>query len=122
MSPPAPVPPLAIPPTADDVAGPEEDGKTHDAATLRPVVSRSRTMTTTAEIDSTITKPGSVKINVTGAFILDPDPATPKNGRGSPTTHHETRDIRLPNHTAVVSHIAVDVRILNQLCAGCSLV
>lgn len=78
------------------------------------------TTTTTEEIDSTIIKPGSVKINVEGAFIVDPDTSTPRNppgngngngngnGRGSPT-HHETSDIRLPNHTAVVSHIAVDV-------------
>lgn len=127
MSPPAS--PLQL--SVVDVAGPEEHDKpaitkttttattttvAQDAsiddvapAPLRPALSRSRTMTTTAEIDSTITKPGSVKINVTGAFIVDPDTATPKNGRGSPTTHHETSDIRLPNHTAVVSHIAVDV-------------
>lgn len=74
-------------------------------------------MTSTEEIDNTITRPGSVKINVKGAFIVDPDVSTPAvgnnstanaNGRGSPT-HHETSDIRLPNHTAVVSHIAVDV-------------
>lgn len=82
---------------------------------------RSRTMTSTEEINSTITRPGSVKINVKGAFIVDPDTSTPAagatntsssqgNGQGSPT-HHETSDIRLPNHTAVVSHIAVDVRI-----------
>lgn len=114
-------PPLQIPANA---AGPVEDGNltkfpqhaavaTTSADAQRPVLSRSRTMTTTAEIDSTITKPGSVKINVTGAFIVDPDTATPKNGRGSPTTHHETSDIRLPNHTAVVSHIAVDVRLLS---------
>ncbi|KAJ4147873.1 hypothetical protein LMH87_002374 [Akanthomyces muscarius] len=113
MSPNASMPPLQIP---ADVPSPEDDDKTQDAAAdaLHPVVSRSRTMTTTAEIDSTITKPGSVKINVTGAFIVDPDSSTPKNGRGSPTastttTHHETSDIRLPNHTAVVSHIAVDI-------------
>ncbi|EJP64357.1 pantothenate kinase [Beauveria bassiana ARSEF 2860] len=127
MSPPAS--PLQL--SVVDVAGPEEHDKpaittttttattttaAQDAsiddvapAPLRPALSRSRTMTTTAEIDSTITKPGSVKINVTGAFIVDPDTATPKNGRGSPTTHHETSDIRLPNHTAVVSHIAVDI-------------
>ncbi|KAM3508536.1 hypothetical protein MY10362_001123 [Beauveria mimosiformis] len=121
MSPPAS--PLQI--SVVDVPGPEEHDKpattttttaAQDAsiddvapASLRPALSRSRTMTTTAEIDSTITKPGSVKINVTGAFIVDPDTATPKNGRGSPTTHHETSDIRLPNHTAVVSHIAVDI-------------
>ena len=70
-------------------------------------------MTSTDEIDSTITRPGSVRINVKGAFIVDPDTATPavrpgQNGRVSPS-HHETSDIRLPNHTAVVSHIAVDV-------------
>lgn len=78
-----------------------------------------RTVTSTEEINNTIFRPGSVKINVKGAFIVDPDTSTPAvgntnnaqgNGRGSPT-HHETSDIRLPNHTAVVSHIAVDVRI-----------
>lgn len=78
-------------------------------------------MTSTEEIDNTITRPGSVKINVTGAFIVDPDTSTPAsngtnanaNGRLSPT-HPETSDIRLPNHTAVVSHIAIDVRINSQ--------
>lgn len=74
---------------------------------------RPRTATTTAEIDSTIIHPGSVKINVKGAFIVEQDSATPvaqsfNGGRGSPD-HHQTKDIRLPNHTAVVSHIAVDV-------------
>lgn len=78
------------------------------------IAKRPRTMTSTEEIDNTITRPGSVKINVTGAFIVDPDAATPAqngsdNGRVSPS-HHETSDIRLPNHTAIVSHIAVDVR------------
>lgn len=71
-------------------------------------------MTSTEEIDSTINRPGSVKINVQGAFIVDPDTATPaqaqpgNGGRLSPT-HPETSDIRLPNHTAVVSHIAIDI-------------
>lgn len=85
------------------------------AAMLPEPKRRLRTMTSTEEIDHTITRPGSVKINVKGAFIVDPDTATPAlaggsvaNGRHSPT-HHETSDIRLPNHTAVVSHIAVDV-------------
>ncbi|EGX94995.1 pantothenate kinase, putative [Cordyceps militaris CM01] len=119
MSPPAaPFPPLQIPPAERPGREEQDSTTTQDAvaddpattaAPLRPAISRSRTMTTTAEIDSTITKPGSVRINVTGAFIVDPDTATPKNGRGSPTTHHETSDIRLPNHTAVVSHIAVDI-------------
>jgi type II pantothenate kinase len=75
---------------------------------------RPRTATTTAEIDTTLTHPGSVRINVKGAFIVDQDSkestnTSPRNGRGSPE-RHETKDIRLPNHTAVVSHIAIDVR------------
>ncbi|KAL6880964.1 fumble domain-containing protein [Trichoderma novae-zelandiae] len=80
----------------------------------RRTAKRPRTMTSTEEIDNTITRPGSVKINVTGAFIVDPDASTPTqasgsdNGRVSPS-HHETSDIRLPNHTAIVSHIAVDI-------------
>lgn len=74
-------------------------------------IGRPRTATTTAEIDSTINHPGSVKINVKGAFIVDQGSSSPTaqalNGRTSPD--HQTKDIRLPNHTAVVSHIAVDV-------------
>jgi type II pantothenate kinase len=69
---------------------------------------RSRAMTSTEEIDSTIHKPGSVKINVKGAFIVDPDLATPRSGTGTPPAR-ETSDIRLPNHTAIVSHIAIDI-------------
>lgn len=86
----------------------EDDRKTVPAqATGRP-----RNMTSTAEIDSTIIHPGSVRINVKGAFIVETpeQPGTPANptspgGNG----YHETKDIRLPNHTAVVSHIAVDI-------------
>ena len=81
---------------------------------------RPRTATTTAEIDTAISHPGSVKINVKGAFIVDqgsttPGISTPGNGNGqsSPTSlehsGHQTKDIRLPNHTAVVSHVAIDV-------------
>jgi len=64
-----------------------------------------RMRTNTAEIDSTITHPGSVKINVKGAFIVDQESPVPNINGGT----HDTKDIRLPNHTAVVSHIAVDV-------------
>ncbi|KAI1334710.1 fumble-domain-containing protein [Xylariaceae sp. FL0016] len=75
---------------------------------------RPRTMTSTAEIDSTIAHPGSVRINVQGAYIVDrPSPSgTPANGNGSGSgsgSYREGKDIRLPNHTAVVSHIAVDI-------------
>lgn len=85
-----------------------------DPATAGEHIGRPRTATTTAEIDSTIIHPGSVKINVKGAFIVEQEPKSPGthglNGRsGSPDHHHQTKDIRLPNHTAVVSHIAVDV-------------
>lgn len=72
-------------------------------------VSRPRRMrTNTAEIDSTIIHPGSVKINVTGAFIVDQDSGSP-SGIAANGASYDTKDIRLPNHTAVVSHIAVDV-------------
>jgi hypothetical protein len=52
--------------------------------------------------------PASVKINVEGAFIVD-DEITGKNGAGEDGVHYEHKDIRLPHHTAVVSHVAVDV-------------
>lgn len=81
-----------------------------------------------------ILNPGTIKINVQGAFIVDEDALTPcRSGRRSPngaktraerrpsrvngerdeyfTYQHDTSDIRLPNHTAIVSHIAVDVSI-----------
>lgn len=83
----------------------EVDGK--NVATGRP-----RTMTSTTEIDSTIIHPGSVRINVKGAFIVDTpeEPGTPAGASGpGGSSYHETKDIRLPNHTAVISHIAVDV-------------
>ncbi|KAI9778274.1 MAG: hypothetical protein M1839_008299 [Geoglossum umbratile] len=70
-----------------------------------PVVLRRRP-TDTSAIDSTITHPGSVKINVLGAFIVNEEPSSIAARTAS---HHDTKDIRLPNHTAVVSHIAVDI-------------
>lgn len=68
-----------------------------------------RSRTNTSEIDNTISHPGSVKINVEGAFIVDRDSTSPHRS-GIDGANCETTDIRLPNHTAVVSHIAVDVR------------
>jgi type II pantothenate kinase len=66
--------------------------------------------TDTAEIDNTIIHPGSVKINVQGAFIVDQEHSAANASPSSPNRgSHDTSDIRLPNHTAVVSHIAVDV-------------
>jgi len=75
---------------------------------------RPRTATTTAEIDTTLIHPGSVKINVEGAFIVDQGSTSPGNGTGRGSPNHETKDIRLPNHTAVVSHVAIDVRLYNK--------
>lgn len=72
-----------------------------------------RMRTNTAEIDSTIIHPGSVKINVKGAFIVDQDSASPNGSINGGS--HDTKDIRLPNHTAVVSHIAVDVCLLSSV-------
>lgn len=86
-----------------------------DSIAAAEQIERPRTVTTTAEIDSTINHPGSVRINVKGAFIVDQDSSSPNNAnshphpRGSSPDHHQTKDIRLPNHTAVVSHIAIDV-------------
>ena len=95
-----------------------------------PPTHRPRTWTSTAEIDSAVARPGTVRINVKGAFIVDEDlagnassptsetgepnrrPSRTRNGGGrahSPSEAHGTFDIRLPNHHAVVSHIAVDV-------------
>ncbi|CRK31413.1 hypothetical protein BN1708_005417 [Verticillium longisporum] len=101
--------------SAIEGVAPDQHQATQTSTTEAPITGRPRTMTTTEEIDSTIIRPGSVRINVKGAFIVDPDSSSPKDpaaaaatGRISPT-HHETSDIRLPNHTAVVSHIAVDI-------------
>lgn len=54
-------------------------------------------------------KPASVKINVEGAFIVDEE-TSDRNGGGNEFVHWEHKDIRLPHHTDVVSHVALDVR------------
>ncbi|PSR85729.1 fumble-domain-containing protein [Coniella lustricola] len=90
-------------------------GTPHSAGDAPPPIEhlgRPRTVTTTAEIDSTINHPGSVRINVKGAFIVDQNASSPTaaqfSGRVSPD-YHQSQDIRLPNHTAVVSHVAIDI-------------
>lgn len=60
-----------------------------------------------ASIDQTILSPGTVSINVQGAFIVDDDPSRPPTPSDD-GAQHDT-DIRLPNHEAVVSHVALDV-------------
>lgn len=51
----------------------------------------------------------SVKINVEGAFIVDDD-SDKEDALIPEHVHWERKDIRLPHHTDVVSHVAVDVR------------
>ncbi|KAL8953989.1 MAG: hypothetical protein Q9222_000199 [Ikaeria aurantiellina] len=58
-------------------------------------------------IDQTILSPGTVSINVQGAFIVDEDPSRPTTPSDDGALHDT--DIRLPNHKAVVSHVALDI-------------
>ncbi|KAI1123908.1 fumble-domain-containing protein [Nemania abortiva] len=97
--------------TQADTAIAAGDDVDHHEGNPRPRAMTSTT-TTAAEIDSAISHPGSVRINVQGAFIVDgtEQPATPANGYANTNgSYHEGKDIRLPNHTAVVSHVAVDI-------------
>jgi type II pantothenate kinase len=72
------------------------------------IPTRPRRTTVQSDIQETILHPGNVRINVQGAFIVDEEqPSTPQ----SDDYEHDSKDIRLPNHTAVVSHIAVDVSL-----------
>jgi hypothetical protein len=67
-----------------------------------------------SDIQEAILHPGNVRINVQGAFIVDEEqPSTPQ----SEDYEHDPKDIRLPNHTAVVSHIALDVSVFMWSCA-----
>lgn len=56
-------------------------------------------------------QPTSVKINVEGAFIVDEeDDSNGINGHATNDhVHWDRKDIVLPHHTDVVSHVAVDV-------------
>jgi hypothetical protein len=77
------------------------------------IPTRPRRTTAQSDIHETILHPGNVKINVQGAFIVDEEqPGTPQ----SEDYEHDPKDIRLPNHTAVVSHIAVDVSASGVAC------
>jgi hypothetical protein len=66
---------------------------------------------------TTIPKAGDVRINVKGAFIVEDneeEPGTPPSEDFDFDTEGyqlDRRGIRLPNHKAVVSHIAVDVSL-----------
>jgi type II pantothenate kinase len=62
-------------------------------------------------LEDAITNPGTVKINVQGAYIVDDQPPTPDSIPDGDGVHYERKDIRLPHHTSVVSHVAVDVSV-----------
>ncbi|KAF2274155.1 pantothenate kinase 4 [Westerdykella ornata] len=72
----------------------------------RRLPSRSVKTPSQCAVEETIQHPGAVRINVQGAFIsTDDEPTTPRSEDYTQDPH----DIRLPNHTGVVSHIAVDI-------------
>jgi type II pantothenate kinase len=56
-----------------------------------------------------------VKINVQGAYIVDDQPPTPESPPEEDGVVYERKDIRLPHHTSVVSHVAVDVSRMQLL-------
>ncbi|KAF3941418.1 hypothetical protein ABW19_dt0207372 [Dactylella cylindrospora] len=56
-------------------------------------------------IASAIEHPGTIRINVEGAFIVDEEPGSPPKA----LKQSGTKDIRLPHHSSEVSHIAVDI-------------
>jgi type II pantothenate kinase len=73
----------------------------------------------TKEENEAIRHPGDVRINVKGAFIVDEEEDNTAEAKTPPGVafddngyQHDSKDIRLPNHKAVVSHMAVDVSSL----------
>ncbi|RHZ44384.1 pantothenate kinase [Aspergillus thermomutatus] len=63
----------------------------------------------TVRLEQAITNPGAVKINVKGAFIVDEEPRSKSPASSTDGVHYESQDIRLPHHTGIVSHVAVDI-------------
>ena len=59
-------------------------------------------------VDDASIRPSITRINIDGAFIVDDGSATPEVTEGDGSIH-DSNDIRLPHHTAVVSHVAIDV-------------
>lgn len=57
----------------------------------------------------TISNPGNVQINVEGAFIVDEEASASPKVDAEDEVQHDSNDIRLPKHTTVISHVAVDV-------------
>lgn len=94
-----------------------------DASRSRHKRSRTEDATSVERLKEAIANPGSVKINVKGAFIIDDQPESPKaEGVEWDGVHYEHKDIRLPHHTDIVSHVAVDVSNRKPFEAGLSLI
>ncbi|GAM90946.1 hypothetical protein ANO11243_089930 [Dothideomycetidae sp. 11243] len=80
---------------------------------------RRRVSSSAAEMETAILEPGSIKINVSGAYLINHDEPSPESSgteqspspvsEEEPAFEHDKRDIRLPNHTATVSHVAADI-------------
>ena len=110
--------PLAVadldPATGETGARPTRTQLVDLPSQIEYVHGRPRRTTVQSDIQETILHPGNVRINVQGAFIVDEEqPGTPQ----SEDYEHDPKDIRLPNHTAVVSHVAVDVSMPEMSCA-----
>jgi hypothetical protein len=103
----------ALDPTTGETGHNGSRAHPHETSST-PKFGRPRTTTVQSDIQETIQHPGNVRINVQGAFIVDEEqPGTPQ----SEDYEHDPHDIRLPNHTSVVSHVAVDVSVLKWSCA-----
>ncbi|KAF7121853.1 hypothetical protein CNMCM5793_009407 [Aspergillus hiratsukae] len=63
----------------------------------------------TTRLERALTNPGAVKINVKGAFIVDEESRSKSPASSTDGVHYESQDIRLPHHTGLVSHVAVDI-------------
>ena len=61
-------------------------------------------------LDGTIQQPAAVTIKIEGAFIIDEE-RLDKQLQDEDGISQDTRDIRLPQHSTIVSHVAVDVSV-----------
>jgi type II pantothenate kinase len=82
--------------------------------TDRPPPPKRRRVSSSAEdLQHRIVDPGTIKINVSGAYIIDNGEAasSPSSDSGVEEQgyEHDRRDIRLPNQASVVSHVAADI-------------
>ncbi|KAG9877958.1 pantothenate kinase 4, partial [Aureobasidium melanogenum] len=77
-----------------------------------PPLKRRRVSSSAEDMQHSIVDPGTIKINVSGAYIIDNGEAQSPASDSSVEEQgyeHDRRDIRLPNHTSVVSHVAADI-------------